>query len=373
MRGVRETPPGRAAAGALDQAIRTIPAAWFRPDPRVYWADLAASAALGWTAFALSAAAHGPARGLLLIVAAFALYRAVLFIHEITHLAPRDVPGFRAAWNALVGVPLLVPSFLYEGVHTDHHRQRCYGTVSDPEYVPFGRRPPSLIVGYAAASLAVPALLAVRFGLLAPLSWVVPRLRRLAAERFSALVINHAYVRRAALDRAARIEETGACAVVWGSVLLWRAGFIPGAVFLEWFVVSAAVSAVNAVRTLAAHRYDHEVEAGELSMVEQLLDSCTIAPSGGLTGAAAAAARAVWAPVGLRFHALHHWIPSLPYHNLGRAHRRLAATLSADAPYASTAYPAIRPVLSDLVRRARASGRPQPHDRSHAARARSLS
>ena len=32
---------------------------------------------------------------------------------------------------------------------------------------------------------------------------------------------------------------------------------------------------INAVRTLAAHRYD--LDAGELSMTEQLLDSCTIA------------------------------------------------------------------------------------------------
>ena len=84
----------------------------------------------GWRAAAL---AH---------VAVFALYHAVLFIHEITHRAQRDVPGFTFAWNALVGVPLLVPSFTYENVHTDHHRQRTYGTHADPEYVPFGRRSP---------------------------------------------------------------------------------------------------------------------------------------------------------------------------------------------------------------------------------------
>jgi len=35
---------------------------------------------------------------------------------------------------------------------------------------------------------------------------------------------------------------------------------------------------INAVRTLAAHRYDED--AGELSMSEQLLDSCTIAGGG---------------------------------------------------------------------------------------------
>src|SRR6185436_10893170 len=101
---------------------------WFRPSRLIYWADLGASAAIGWTTFVLAVGATGWTRAALLLVAIFALYRAVLFIHEITHLAERDVPAFTAVWNALVGVPMLIPSFLYEGVHTDHHRQRSYGT-----------------------------------------------------------------------------------------------------------------------------------------------------------------------------------------------------------------------------------------------------
>ena len=77
-----------AAPKPIDEAIRTIPSAWFKPDPRIYWTDLLLSAATGWTAFVLSVRAATPwGRGGLLIVAAFALYRAVLFIHELTHLA----------------------------------------------------------------------------------------------------------------------------------------------------------------------------------------------------------------------------------------------------------------------------------------------
>jgi len=30
-----------------------------------------------------------------------------------------------------------------------------------------------------------------------------------------------------------------------------------------------------------------------------------------------------WAPVGLRYHALHHYFPGIPYHNLGFAYQRL--------------------------------------------------
>jgi fatty acid desaturase len=90
-----------------------------------------------------------------------------------------------------------------------------------------------------------------------------------------------------------------------------------------------------------------------LTMTEQLLDSCTIRPDAGIAGALAAAWRELWAPVGLRYHALHHWIPSLPYHNLARAHRLLLSTLGHDAPYVATQYPTIASVLVDLVRRAR--------------------
>lgn len=336
----------------IDLAIRTIPAAWFRPDPRVYWADLLASAAVGWAALGTAAAAPGPiARAALLIVAAFALYRAVLFIHEITHLTLRDVPAFRAGWNAIVGVPLLLPSFLYEGVHTDHHRQRSYGTPADPEYVPFGRRPPAVIVSYALVSLLLPVLLAIRFAIVAPVSWLVPAVRRVTIERMSSLVINHLYVRHAPLDRVAVVEEVAACLLCWTAIVLWWVGALSGAVLVCWLIATGLASAINVVRTLAAHRYDHDVDH-EISMVSQLLDSCTIAPRSGLAGALGAGWRALWAPVGLRYHALHHWIPSLPYHNLGRAHRRLVETLGPDAPYAATQHRAISPVVIDLFRRA---------------------
>jgi fatty acid desaturase len=63
--------------------------------------------------------------------------------------------------------------------------------------------------------------------------------------------------------------------------------------------------------------------------------------------------RALIAPVGLRYHALHHWIPSLPYHNLGRAHRLLLATLRSDAPYRATLEHGLAPAIRDLIRRAR--------------------
>jgi fatty acid desaturase len=340
---------------AIDDAIEAIPAGWFRAAPAVYWADFLASTAAGWIALFLTVVARGWERVAFLTVAVFALYRAVLFIHEITHRARRDVPRFALAWNVLVGVPLLIPSFLYEGVHTDHHRQSSYGTRADPEYVPFGRQPPTLILTSALALLLTPVALAVRFGILAPLSWVIPPLRRHVWERCSALAINHRYIRRVAITRAGRAQEAGAFVFLWSTIGLWWIGVLPAAAFVCWFIVSAAVSGINLVRTLAAHRYDQD--SGELSMTEQLLDSCTIAATGGPSARLAGAVHALFAPVGLRYHALHHWIPSLPYHNLGRAHRLLVSSLRADAPYHATVEQGFAAPLRDLLDRARAHSR----------------
>ncbi len=350
-------PPKR----AIDDAIRVIPIEWFKASPAIYWTDLFVSASIGWGSFAAGVLSSGWPRVAWLTVAVFALYHAVLFIHEITHRAQRDVPGFTFAWNALVGVPLLVPSFVYENVHTDHHRQRSYGTEGDPEYIPFGRRSPTVLAAYIAGSLLAPLLFAVRFGILAPLGWLIPPVRRFVAERCSALVINHHYVRTARLDAAARVQEAGAFAVCWTVAALWWNGVVPASAIACYAAVSAIASAVNSARTLAAHRYDNESE--EISMNEQLLDSCTIAPTslpGRAWQHAATGARLLVAPVGLRYHALHHWIPSLPYHNLGRAHRLLVTSLTPDAPYGRTIEPGFAPVIRDLVQRASSSASSAP-------------
>src|SRR5690606_28017846 len=62
-----------------------------------------------------------------------------------------------------------------------------------------------------------------------------------------------------------------------------------------------------------------------MSLPEQVADSINVTGQTWLT--------VVMFPVGLRYHALHHLFPFLPYHNLGKAHRRLMEQLPADSPY----------------------------------------
>jgi fatty acid desaturase len=60
---------------------------------------------------------------------------------------------------------------------------------------------------------------------------------------------------------------------------------------------------------------------------------------------------ALLAPVGLRFHALHHDFPTLPYHALGAVHRRLTRELPAGSAYRATQRPALATVLAELLRK----------------------
>ncbi len=313
----------------------------------IYWTDLLASAGLGWAALVAGASGAFPsaaATAAFFVVATFALYRAALFIHELTHLRSGAVPGFLAAWNVLVGVPLLLPSFLYVGVHLDHHRRTRYGTPLDPEYVPLARQGLLRQALFLVESLFVPAVLFLRFLLVTPLSFLHPRLRRFVVERLSGLVINPAFARRlpAGRERAVWLVLECACwawsvalvALVWTGALSLRAP-------LFGLLVATAVTVVNQVRTMAAHHFENESGA-EMAVDEQLLDSVNVPGHPILTE--------LWAPVGLRYHGLHHYLPALPYHALGTAHRRLVEKLPPDSPYRRTIAPSLVSVLRRLAR-----------------------
>ena len=58
----------------------------------------------------------------------------------------------------------------------------------------------------------------------------------------------------------------------------------------------------------------------------------------------------LWAPVGLRYHALHHLLPSMPYHALGECHRRLIAHLGQGSTYAGASHPGLLPLVARIAR-----------------------
>ncbi|QZH76563.1 MAG: fatty acid desaturase [Erythrobacter sp.] len=306
----------------------------------IYWPDMLLSALVGYAALA-GAILFEPLWLALAsaLVAVFALYRALLFIHEISHLHRDALPGFRTAWNLLVGIPMLTPSLMYEGVHTLHHARTKYGTVEDPEYMPLAlMKPWSLPLFVLIAALAPPALL-IRWGVLAPLGAIFPPLRRLAWERLSSLSINPVFRRKPAGEKERRwflFQQVGAS--VWALFVMSTPFWLGWKPLLVALAVAAAVAVFNQLRTLVAHLWENDGEA--MTVTAQYLDSVNVPRL----------VAGFWAPVGLRYHALHHLIPSVPYHSLHEAHRRISAHLGECSTFDEASHPGMWPLVGRIAR-----------------------
>jgi fatty acid desaturase len=319
---------------------RQIVSDLYTPRPAIYWADLLLTTIVGWGAFVLSvlAAAWSPAMwgwGALSVVA---LYRALIFAHELSHLRTRALPGFTVVWDVLVGVPLLVPSFVYVGMHKDHHTTSTYGTDRDPEYLPFAGAK-ARIACFAVTSVLLPVMVSFRFIILSPIGLLLPRFHRRLERHASSLTINHAYVREMNPREHVRaiVTET-AILLGWGLAFVLAArGMLPLRTFAIWYGVLGTIGFVNTLRTLGAHRY--ESEGQPMTRLEQLADSIDT-PGAFWTE--------LWAPVGLRYHGLHHYFPGLPYHNLGTAYARLTAALGPETVYRRVSSPSLGASLATL-------------------------
>lgn len=315
--------------------------------PWIYWCDLLFYAALGWGAFAVTLMLPdgSPLQLITIVMAGLALYRVAIFIHELTHLKRNSFTAFRWVWNIIGGFPLQVPAFIYTGVHGDHHKTGIYGTQQDGEYFPFGVEPHWRIVLHLAASPLLPFVLVVRFLILGPLSHLHPKLELLLWQRLSSLTIDFAYVRPAPSERDGttwRAEEALTTATAAAAVLAVATGVMSVRVLVAWYVVAVMVLGLNAVRTLIAHRYRNPGEHA-LTFSQQYLDSVDVPGNLFLT--------ALWAPVGLRYHATHHLFAYLPYHALGKAHRKLAREFSARELYLEAAEPSLRAAFKALWQR----------------------
>ena len=243
------------------------------------------------------------------LVAVLALYRAGLFIHEITHLKAGSLPGFKLAWNALVGVPLFVPSFMYEGIHNMHHAKIRYGTVEDPEYLPLALMKPWTLPLFVLASLLAPVALIFRYAVLTPLSLLIPPLRTLVVGRFSGLQINPLFRRKPPEGEFARqwAWMEGA-ASLWAIALVAMVaiGIVPLRAFLIFLGVASGVMLLNQVRTLVAHLWENDGEP--MSVTDQYLDTVNVPPPG-ICGRIVGAGRA----------SLSRAAPSAAGHSLSRA------------------------------------------------------
>jgi hypothetical protein len=301
------------------------------PRPAIYWADMLGSALLGYGAMFVAMFAGSTfiavAAG---IVAILALYRAGSFIHELTHIKQGAVGGFRLTWNLLVGVPMLIPSFMYEGVHNQHHAKTYYGTAIDPEYLPLALMHPWTLPLFLVVAALAPIGMLIRFGILAPLSLLSPKLRTAVVERYSGLQINPKFRRPKPQGQFARDwawQEAGASVWAIALILMVATGIIPLRPFLIFLGISSGVMFLNQIRTLVAHLWENDGEP--MSVTEQYLDTVNVPPPGIWAE--------LWAPVGLRYHAL------------GEAHRRLAAQLDSGSVYFDSNHRGLYGLVSRLA------------------------
>ena len=298
------------------------------PKPLVYWTDFLLSSLIGYTGLILAVTADaGGVAALGALLSIFGLYRAGSFIHELTHIKHSAVPGFRLAWNMIIGIPLLIPSFMYEGLHNLHHARTRYGTAQDPEYLPLPSMKPYTVPFFVVISSLAPLALLFRHAIVAPLSLIIPPLRTLLVERYSGLVINPVFRRRmpdqGALRRNWIVQEIAVGLWAIGLIAALVVGLITPRAFLIALGIISATIVINQIRTLVAHLWENNGEA--ITVTAQYLDSVNVPPPALLP--------ALWAPVGLRYHAIHHLLPGLPYHALGEAHRRLSAALPQESHY----------------------------------------
>ena len=119
-------------------------------------------------------------------------------------------------------------------------------------------------------------------------------------------------------------------AVEW---LCWlRASMIPLMVILgvtHWtrlpqlYASGLRALLLNQMRQLADHHF--ECDGGNLELSDHIRDSCNYTSRDWLTW--------LFFPFAIRYHALHHLFPTLPYHNLKAAACLPDARLPADSPY----------------------------------------
>ena len=319
--------PIRHCLGIDRATLRDLVADLHRPKAATYWCDLVASLLVGYAAFALLPVGHPLSLVAIALygVASLAFYRALIFTHEISHKNLRKMPAFRFFWNALSGTPALIPSYFYEE-HRVHHAKHTYGTIEDGEYLAYSRLPMRAKLLLVGVSPLVFPVLYLRFLVLTPLIIVFPPLRAFVLSHVSSLVIDPGHRRTVSAKRLPMrwLCQELACFAWCVLIAIGLAiGIIIPARLAEGAAIVSGIFALNAVRTLLAHKYTGDRQ--EMAFHEQILDSCDYPRL----------LSELWAPVGLRFHALHHLLPNLPYHSLGTAHRRLMAVLPPDAPYRS--------------------------------------
>jgi hypothetical protein len=236
--------------------------------------------------------------------------------------------------------------------HLVHHSVANYGTPADAEYATFPEPfPPRGFLVMAKSSVMQPFLVAFRFTVGTAALVVNKPLREKFERKLSALHLDRS---RSAdpwtpeMRRRWLPFELASFVSFVGAAVLVILGIIPISFVAFTIVAIAGGNFINQVRVLLAHGYHQQTESRSLE--QQVADSFDH-PS---------VWTFFWSPIGLGYHATHHLFPRMPYHALGRAHRRLAASEEFGPFIARSSKPGLFRDVRDRLTRGPADLTPDP-------------
>ena len=309
-------------------AIQNGPIDFFKVSPVKYWFDLILCTVVAYVSATiyLTAELFSWQQLAAFPLSVFWLYRANSMVHEVSHLNQNQLPSFKIAWNLLLGIPTLFPSTFFTCHHRDHHSGRHYGTPQDPEYMINVFTPGSFasLAMYVLHVMVYPIFVLFRF-MLAPISFLKPSWRDFTLRRLSSFTLNWKYERNLSrMDHKAFISvELLCCLRAWGIWIGLAMGVTAWTRLPLMYLLAISILFCNQMRFLADHHFESHGES--MSLADHVTDSCNYSKRDFFTW--------LFFPFTIRFHALHHLFPTIPYHNLPAAHAHLSKTLPESSGY----------------------------------------
>lgn len=310
---------------------------------KLHWRDFLLKVTLAWICIGFLLNTRDLLYVGVLFIASIFTYHSIAFMHEFVHSKDTDFKVLTPLWHFFVGIPFLVPLFLYRQIHLTHHSKKYYSTTMDAEYLPFGLSRVSIILQLL-FNFVVPFLVVFRFLLMTPATYLNKNIKLLIENKLSFIGFKYSFDRKdipVKNDLNYRIYDF-LCFFYLATVLvLVGYGYIPLKFIYSWYLIMLIALTFNSIRSFGStHLY--KFKGSEVSFDSHILDSINVDSESILTY--------ILCPVGLQYHGVHHIFPSIPYHNLKESFNILKRDFPNHPYIKNTTYDSIFSVFKEVLR-----------------------